>query len=260
MRARRWAAWARQFQERHERVGRRYSPAMVLVRFRGGAPAQRIWRPRVWVTVQPHSHLQVNVHSVTRPENRQFYLHRQLPKEVRVAEPSASLTARVRPPRSVPTEVRAARREFPMPAALLDARRMVRDRARVSEAVAGLVTESIARQVIRRSERLEEFVRTLRKGRAITIEQESPARRVLRGNTRREVMPPGTTMSLRPAPAAAAQAAPPAEPAEQPAARQQAQPPIPPAMPTLNIDLVTSQVMDQIDRRVIAWRERMGKF
>jgi hypothetical protein len=33
-----------------------------------------------------------------------------------------------------------------------------------------------------------------------------------------------------------------------------------PQAPAINLDALTSQVMDQIDRRVIAWRERMGKF
>jgi hypothetical protein len=28
----------------------------------------------------------------------------------------------------------------------------------------------------------------------------------------------------------------------------------------LNIDSLTTQVMDQIDRRIVAWRERMGRF
>jgi hypothetical protein len=115
----------------------------------------------------------------------------------------------------------------------------------------------IATRAVRHFHRLEEFSYTFRRSVRTTAEPEVVPSRMLQRNQRREESQSPAPMVVR-APQAGPQ--PPAQkPMEEPRWREpQALPCAAP--PAINIDSLTSQVMDQIDRRVIAWRERMGKF
>jgi hypothetical protein len=124
-----------------------------------------------------------------------------------------------------------------------------------------VIRRSIAHSVIEKARRVEEFVRRLQDAAPSVQRAASVAQNVVRKTGRREGPPRGEAIQLRPAPIrpAAPEARSAADPARLPV-ESEPRTPQPPQAPAINLDALTSQVMDQIDRRVIAWRERMGKF
>lgn len=87
------------------------------------------------------------------------------------------------------------------------------------------------------------------------------ATRLRRGATREELPPaPSAAVLTAPGRAAARAAEAEAKAAVQAAARQQpSAPPQAPAAPAVDVDALTGLVIQQIDRRLVAWRERMGR-
>jgi len=139
---------------------------------------------------------------------------------------------------------------------------------------ARLIRPVIAQDVLLRTRRVEEMVRHLRSVTPVERRAVEAVRRLARQTVRREESPP-TPMQVRPL-------IPLPSPATREATREarsdviirdypQAANSIPkaanpasqaanPTPPSFNLDALTTQVMDQIDRRVVAWRERMGRF
>ncbi|WP_431257242.1 hypothetical protein ACQ86G_21670 [Roseateles chitinivorans] len=86
------------------------------------------------------------------------------------------------------------------------------------------------------------------------------ATRLRRGATREELPPPPSAAVLAAPGRAAARAAEAQAPVTAQAARQQPSAPRPaPAAPAVDVDALTGLVIQQIDRRLVAWRERMGR-
>lgn len=269
-RVRRWEAWARLLKERHGRVARRQtSLSMVLLRFRNGVAIRHAWRPQVWVTVRAGAKLQVNASQVPGPAAREIPPGRQVAVRTSAAAVFGRrelVGARPGAPAAVPV-VQAVRREVllqtrtaaprgsaapGMTAASKAYTAVPLDTVRTG-GKSTVVTESIARQIIHKAQRLEELmVRTVRK------ETEHRLEHVVRRNSRREEMRPMVPMVLRPAAAAVPSDRP--QGSEEWAVRERETVREFAPAPAININSLTEQVMDQIDRRVVAWRERMGKF
>jgi hypothetical protein len=126
---------------------------------------------------------------------------------------------------------------------------------------ARMLRPAIAQAVLQRTRNVEETVRHLRLATAAARNAADAARRVVRQASRMEERPAPQPMQLRTTVTAA-----PAIRGEAPEehipghAQPAAAPPAAATAPAINIDTLTTQVMDQIDRRVVAWRERMGRF
>jgi hypothetical protein len=122
------------------------------------------------------------------------------------------------------------------------------------------VRQVVAQGVLERTRRAEEFVRRLRSATPAAQQAASAAQQVIRKTARHEARTQAAPMQLRPAsPAPTSQARTAIETDRSPAVPEP-RTPQPAAAPPINIDALTTQVMDQIDRRVISWRERMGRF
>jgi hypothetical protein len=122
-----------------------------------------------------------------------------------------------------------------------------------------LLHRTIAQDVLVRTRRVEEMLRHLRSMTAAASKIMETARRVIRQSARREERPASASMMLRPQVLSPVNAA--REPLPEASASTTVQDqPRAGAPPSFNLDALTSQVMDQIDRRVVAWRERMGKY
>ena len=256
-RARRWKSWARQLKERHGHAARRQAAAsMVLLRFRNGVAIQHNWRPQLWVTVRAGAGLRVTATQVVRTAAREISQGGQgtVPRSVTPLfgrEPAVRAVRREVPPGTQNEKARAS--ATPDMQVVPGRYSAVSADTRGTRKELTVVTESIARQAIRRTQQFEDcVVRTVRR------EAEHRLQSLVRRNSRREEMPPPMPMVLRPAAAAVQPTAPQASDEHAVHEREMAREFTP--APAININSLTEQVMDQIDRRVVAWRERMGKF
>jgi hypothetical protein len=260
-RGRRWIEWARSLRSKHADVARRHQPAaMMLARPRSGwmhAPSFHRHN-QVWVTVKL-----AGVASAPAPTALRAILRETPAQPVRGERRRREQGQSARPPikteRAVSRTVREVVRNFSP----------LQDPAKTPMRwETGITADSIARQVKVRTRRVEELVRVLRRRTAPSNDGGTAIRRVIQRFTRHEEQPARPPMTLRPT------APVPVETQHRPEDGR----PLPPhgdwttspafsaphanANPAMNIniDALTSQVIDQIDRRLVARRERMGRF
>ena len=256
----RWAEWARLLRERHARISLRSSPAMLLLRPQAAHTGLRVYRSQSLLTLRTTSNILLNVTFASRPGTRKILTRDAIVRQAAGKELAAPFPAMAHlvSGQALPSPIHLTRYEsrsqhYHAPA-VTSGRGPLASGVGQSAAAIG----SIAACAVRHVQHLEEFVRTFRKAVRTLAEPERPARLVLQHTMRREELRLPAAMVLRPAVPAASETThlqAPEEPRhERPASFA------PPAAPAINIESLTSQVMDQIDRRVIAWRERMGRF
>jgi hypothetical protein len=228
---------------------------MVLQRFRAGRMG---YRSQTLVALRATSIVHVNVRPVSRPDVR-----RVLEREVVVRQPAgreaAMHTSAIAPPAPIqavssPTYItrqESRSQHYHAPAVTFVSGLALGASRQASAAAIG----SIASRAVRHFQHLDEFVRTFRKKVLAPADAQWTTQRILHQNVRREEPRPSTPMVLRPAQPAAPGAS--HAPLPEPPRPER---PVNPAPPAINIESLATQVMDQIDRRVVAWRERMGKF
>ena len=247
-RIRRWTGWAQALRAKHARLAVRHHPA-----------AMALSRPRAPWMLAPSFHTNPQISFTVRMQNapapvqpRVAPVHRrELPVPAQ-RTPLQLRNAPVQPSIAPVTQIVAAR---PQALAPLTAK------AAPPRWDIVLTRRSIATHVLMQTRRVEELVRTLCSATTPAHPPAEIAQRVTRQSARYEERPAAQAMALRPQLAPAMPEAQRA-PLEQPRIEREwnRSHPTPPPIMTPNIDTLTTQVMDQIDRRVIAWRERMGKF
>lgn len=259
---RRWTGFAQAMRARHARIARRHLPSsMTLARPRAARVVSHAF----------HSHPSVSVHvrmpgqtspsapaipptvpqpGVIRESSRQT-IRREVVYRERMRLASA-------PHDSKMSRVDVKRIERADPPAPATPQALTAPPPRWE---ARMLRPAMAQDVLQRTRRVEETVRHLRLATVAARNAADAARRVVRQASRTEERPAPAPMQLRVAATVA-----PAIRGEAPEehmprhAQPAAAPPAVAAAPAINIDTLTTQVMDQIDRRVVAWRERMGKF
>ena len=257
----RWAGWAQSLRSRHARIASRHQPAaMRLVRPRGVwtlAPSFHQHK-QVWVTVRSGG-----AAPATAPRVVQAFLKKESPAkgaEARKAPPRGNAAVKVARPAAVQVVKEIRNQSAGCVGAKTVAARAVRWEARI-------IGESIAQAVRMRTARTGEAAQRLRAA-GVSSEPRAIVRRVVERFTRREEQPVRQAMALRPAtpsPAPAqAQRTIESELAARTKEDRESVQALPPAqlnpVSNINVDSLTNHVMDQIDRRIVAWRERMGRF
>lgn len=242
----RWQGWAASLRLRHARVGGRHvAGPMVLLRSAGASPV--VVRTRAATIVHLHARWHLAPHLASTPARAPIApaVLRLAASGIAAHDPASASAADVAgvAPRPLPSMVLAARAPAPALAPAATVRRLDTLVSRWTMAVLSPVRASLVAPAA--GVHAREVAARVRRD---ASRQEPPRSMPAAVLARPSQLPPGT-VAAGPAPSTRV---PTAQDAFEQAGRLQ-------APPAFNVEALTGLVIQQIDRRLVAWRERMGR-